>query len=168
MKLIPLLILAAIVAALIAFAVCKGKNTGADCAVNANWSGVPTEHVISLKPDAAHAAGVFVKAGSDDDHYDVCGAGDIPLGFVEDSSSADEVTAGHAKAVCLPNFRRPVMVTASEAITQSDELYPAASGQVQDKPGSSTHYCCAKPIAAIASGKQGPAYLVYPRKDVIS
>ena len=136
-------------------------------AVNIATALPPAEGVLNLLPTAAHAANVLVKWGANQNTYDLCGVGDIPLGIVTSAVLAGETSRTQA-VYLLGSWRKPELVTASEAIAFTDFLFPAANGQVQNTPASGTHYQIGRAIAAGASGSTFPVQHSFPVKVVVS
>ena len=139
----------------------------ASLAVNASTALPPAEGVLNLLPTAAHAANVLVKWGADQNTYALCGAGDKPLGIVTSAVLAGETNRTQA-VYLLGSWRKPELVTASEAIAFTDDLYPAANGQVQNTPATGTHYQIGRAIAAGASGSTLPVQHCFPTKVIVA
>ena len=74
---------------------------------------------------------LLVKQGTDADHVDLCGAGDLPMGICSDEAAAAEDGVAVQSLVATDETRKMV---ASEAIAANAEVYTAASGKIQDEP----------------------------------
>lgn len=133
-------------------------------AFNAANDAAPAEHIFALYPEAAHSANLVVKrGGTGAGYYDVCGASDAPIGFVEDT--AESTTLTRTRSIFNWLFRRPVVLTASEAIAQDALVYTAANGKVQDEPATAgTYYLVGK--ASTAAAGDGKKLVVTPLPPV--
>jgi hypothetical protein len=151
-----------------AIAAMFSPTANATLAVNAVTFNPPAEGVINLLPTAAHAANVLVKWGADETKYAVCTAStDFPLGIVTSAVASTELTRNQA-VYLLGAWRKPELVNCSEAIAITDELYPAASGGVQNKPtASGTHYRIGRPLYPGVSGSPVAAQHCYPQAVVV-
>jgi len=123
--------------------------------------------VTKLTDAAITTRYLLYKPGSDANHAAVSGASEIPLGTIADEASAAE----EAVAVnVLGSTPGTLLMVASEAITQGEHVFTAASGKVQDLPaGAGTYYELG--IALTASGADGDLIEVahcVPRKTVVS
>ncbi len=127
----------------------------------------PAENAVSLTPDAAHALNLIVKRGTDAEHYDVCGAADEPLGIVADEAASDAGSLSHRRGITLlGSWRKPELVTASEAIAVGDWVYTAANGRVQNEPGGAGTYWRLGKALSPASGA-GKMFVIQPTQPVM-
>ena len=130
---------------------------------NASVVPPPEEGALTLYPTPAHAAGVLVKWGADQDHYAVCGASDEPIGIVRSAVLAGDLTARKQTVYLLGAWKKPENLTCAAAVAFTDHLYTAANGQVQKLPVTTgTYYLVGRPLSAGASGGLVPAQHIYP------
>lgn len=175
LMLLGCLILAVLVAAVAPSIVTKWGNT--------NWSSLRSVrrafglHTglarINALTDGTHATGrighlladaalttryLLVKTGSDASHFAANGASDLPLGVCVDEPSAAEEPATIA---FLGAFSGTIKMVGSEAISAGADVYAAASGKVQDQPGTAgTYYRVGRAVTACAG--DGDAFEVTP------
>lgn len=126
-----------------------------------------TGNVTKLTDASISTRYLLGKDGSDDNHIAACGASDIPLGVITDEASAAEEPVNVA---ILGNAVGTLLVVASEAITVGEHVYTAASGKVQDLPGSAgTYYEVGVALtAASADGDVIEIAHTVARKTVVS
>lgn len=98
---------------------------------------------------AVSARHLLWKKGSADTGVDVCGAGDCPLGTVDN----EETGTGEGQTVLLLGKGPTKKMVASEAITAGEQVFTAASGKVQDTPTGATVYLVG--TALTAAGADG-------------
>lgn len=98
---------------------------------------------------AVSARHLLWKKGAGDGTVDVCGAGDCPLGTVDNTETG---TAAGQTVLLLGKGSTKKMV-ASEAITAGEQVFTAASGKVQDTPTGATVYLVG--TALTAAGADG-------------
>jgi hypothetical protein len=128
--------------------------------VNALTDGIHPDGIIGhLLADAALTTRyLLVKSGSDAAHFAACGASDKPLGVCLDEPEAAE---SEAAIFFLGAGKGTVLMVASEAIAAGADVYAAASGKVQDEPGSAgTYYMVGR--AVTAAGADGDILEVVP------
>lgn len=80
---------------------------------------------------------LLVKPGSDASHVAINGAGDKPLGICSDEAAAAEDLVAVQFLSATDKTR---LVVGSEAIADGADIYTAASGKVQDEPGTAGTY----------------------------
>ena len=80
---------------------------------------------------------LLVKAGSDADHVDLCGASNLPLGVTSDQPAAAE---DPVNVTLLGVARGTVRMTCGSAIAAQTDVYAAANGFVQALPGTAGTY----------------------------
>ena len=142
-------------------------------ASNTNPDNVGThDGVITRLPDAEISTRhLLYKVGSDADHIAVAGAADVPFGTVADECTAAELATGnHYLNVSLLGHGGTKRMVGSEAITAGEQVFTAASGKVQDLPGSAgTYYLVGTAItAAAADGDVLEVQSCVPVKTVIA
>lgn len=98
------------------------------CAANTWASATVGTHTNSVAKvaDAALAAALLVTRGTDDDHINLAGASDVPLGVIEQNNSA---ATGERITVLLLGVNETRVLTANGAITANSLVYGAASGK---------------------------------------
>ncbi len=118
---------------------------------------------ITLTADNAFGSlYLLAKRGTDADHMDICGAGDLPLGSVEDEPDAGEIAAVRL----FGGQPGTALVVASGAIDADVDLYTAASGKVQTEPGvAGTYYLIGRSVKAAAA--DGDVFEILPCKPVL-
>ena len=124
------------------------------------------KHKASYLSDGALTRYLLLKFGSDSRHVTTCGANDVPLGNSEDAPDAAEYPTEVAILGLSDSSR--VMI-ASEAITVGSPVFTAASGKVQDLPGTSgTYYQVGFALtASAADGDQIEIATCVPIKTVV-
>ena len=81
---------------------------------------------------------LLAKAGADDNHADICGAADVPIGFFQDEGSAEDPLG---LAVGLLGHGATKRAVSSEIIAFGEEVFTAANGKVQNRPtGAGTYW----------------------------
>jgi hypothetical protein len=115
--------------------------------------------------DAAIGRRTVVKLGTDADHIDVCGTGDIPIGATRDGSAAIGVRCSFAQ---FGLYDKELEGTASGAITFGDMLVPGAAGTVRKLPvASGTYYIIGRAKATVADGASVPYVPCFPIQRVV-
>ena len=101
--------------------------------------------------DAGSTDYLLYKAGTDDDHAAVCGASDCPIGV-----SADAPAAGDTFTIdTLGAASRTRLCRVNEAVSAGEELFTAASGYAQNRPGSSgTYWFIGTALRSAAAGEK--------------
>lgn len=123
----------------------------------------------AYKLDFAIADGVqavLVKKGSDDNHVDVCGAGDIPLGVIYNDGGAAAAIGETATVHFLG--RCSIKLPATAAIAINAAVFTAADGKAQPVPtASGTYYMFGRALtAALAAGDVVEIETLVPLKTV--
>lgn len=160
-----LCLLAAIVCAC-AFGAYIGKRVGSKITMANIAEGTHDNSVTRLTDAAITTRHLLYKVGSDGNHIAACGAAEIPMGSV-----ADEATAAEEYVALQLLGRGPTkLLVASEAITAGEQVFTAASGKVQDLPGSTaTVYLVGTALtAAAADGDLIEVDTCVPVKTVIA
>lgn len=101
---------------------------------NSFWEQVGTSKSKAFKLDSAIASGtlaILVKVGSDDDHVEVCGAADKPIGVVYNEGGA--AVAAEAWAT-VHFFGDVIKVKANAAIALGAQVHTADDGEVAPEP----------------------------------
>jgi hypothetical protein len=93
---------------------------------------------------AVSARHLLWKKGSADTGVDVCGAGDCPLGTIDNT----ETGTGAGQTVLLLGKGSTKKMVASEAITAGEQVFTAANGKVQDTPTGATVYLVGTALTA--------------------
>ena len=133
-----------------------GEGTHADSISLTSDEAVSTRHLLMTATSA-----------SDTDHFAICAAGEEPIGTCPDEVASDEV--GEARAIHLLSRGATRKMVVSEAITKGEWVYTAASGKVQDEPGSAgTYYRVGRALtAASADGDVIEVEAIAPVKLVV-
>jgi hypothetical protein len=114
----------------------------------ANYIATPASDEDTKIGDAAIARRTLVKPGTDADHIDVCGVGDIPLGATRDGSCALGERVSFAQ---FGLYHRELEGIASGAIANGDMLVAGAAGTVRTLPvANGTYYIIGRAKAAAA------------------
>ena len=96
------------------------------------------ENGVTRLTDAAMTTRhLLVKGGTDEDHIDICGASDLPMGVCPDEASAAEEYVTVLLPGCAESTR---LMVASEAIDAHAEVFTAANGKVQNAPSAAGTY----------------------------
>lgn len=113
-----------------------------------NSAGTHETAVSRIAEGAIASPYLLVKAGTNPfTQVITCGAAEEPVGVAQ-----DDATDTQRLGVDLLNGGRTLLMVASEAITAGDDIYTAASGKVQDEPGSAgTYWKVGKAVAAAAA-----------------
>jgi hypothetical protein len=116
--------------------------------------------------DAAIGRFTVVKFGSDEDHIDVCGVGDVPLGITRDNSAA-----AAEDRVSFDQFgltEEEAEATASGAIAYNDFLVAGAAGTVRKLPvAGGTYYIIGRAKKTVADGKRAVFVPCFPIQRVV-
>jgi hypothetical protein len=108
-------------------------DTHCESIIRTNDAAIATRHLL-YKEGSSPGTGAAL-----------CGAGDLPLGTIDNIESS----TGIAQNVLLLGKEKTVKMVASEAISIGDWLYTAASGKVQNEPGSAgTYYRVGRALTA--------------------
>jgi hypothetical protein len=136
---------------LLAVAAMVAAFRGLRLAANTYDAAVEThENSVRRTNDAAVSSRHLLwKKGSADTGVALCGAGDCPLGTVDNT----ETGTGEGQAVLLLGKGPTKKMVASEAITAGEQVFTAASGKVQDTPTGATVYLVG--TALTAAGADG-------------
>lgn len=124
------------------------------------------KHTASYLADGALTRYALLKFGSDSRHVTTCGANDVPLGNSEDAPDAAEYPT---EVAILGLSERTRVMIASEAIAVGVPVFTAASGKVQDLPGTNgTYYQVGFALtASAADGDQIEIATCAPIKTVV-
>lgn len=138
-----------------------------DAVVLANASTVSAPSARDTKlTDAAIGRRRLVKLGTDEDHIDVCGTGNIPLGMTEEDSAS-----AAAQRVAFRHFGLGdggAIGVASGAIAAGDMLVAGAAGAVRTLPaGAGTYYLIGRATEAAADGADVPFVPCFPIQRVV-
>lgn len=127
-----------IVLALAALARPFGRTRHAFPVANAFGDEGIHEEAYTRKADAVFGVRhLLAKEGTDDQHFDLCGASDLPVGVCPDEDFAIE---DNVTLYMLGATDQTRLMVASEAIDAGSPVYTAASGKVQDEPASAGTY----------------------------
>lgn len=121
----------------LAFSVIRRKARLAGMMMAVNIAEGTHDKALSRYSDAAIARYLLVKRGTDNDHFAVNGAADMPY-----ATTLDETTAAEELiAVGLLGTGPTKLMTASEALaTVGVPVYTAAGGKIQDTPAGAGTY----------------------------
>lgn len=127
--LIPIILFAAAVAALLPLAIAAGKIAGRRLAAN---SLVVPDGQVTLKPSAAMALPFLIgKRGAGAGQVAIAAAGDKPLCIVEDEASADDVARGEGvNCALLGATKGTKRVQAAGAVPIDVDVYSIGGGLV--------------------------------------
>lgn len=128
--------------------------------------GIHDEGIITLRADAVIGSRYLLgKAGTDSDHIDLCGVGDIPKGIIEDEAAAIEDPVKVALLGACEGTRRGV---ASGAIAADDMLVAGALGTVRTLPvANGTYYIIGRAVRAAADGEKVEFSPSFPVQRVV-
>lgn len=131
---------------IIAVAALVSAIRGMRLAANTYDAAVEThESSVTRTNDAAIATRHLLwKKGAGDNTVDICGAGDVPLGTIDNI----ETSTGMRQSVLLLGKGPTKKMIASEAITAGEQVYTAANGKVQDQPTGATVYLVGTALTA--------------------
>ena len=103
--------------------------------------------IWSRRADAAHSYRyLLVKAGSDDGHVAVCGAGNYPLGSTSDQPAAAEDLL-NVHPLGSSDYTR--FLRSASALSADVDVYTAANGFIQAEPGTTgTYYKVGRTVQA--------------------
>lgn len=156
--------------ALLALLVWRARRHRGDFLANALLVNVhPTGNIAKI-PDAAFASRYLIaKRGTDVDHIDLCGVGDIPLGIVTDETGT---TADLTVPLNVAHFGAIIgtqRVQAAAAVALDAQVVSGAAGQARTLPGASgTYYIIGRAIqAAAAQNDQFEIAPCYPIQRVV-
>ena len=162
-ELILINLAAIVLAALVGLGLCKAARAGGTPGGVVFANIAEGTHLASMtkKADAAISTRyLLLKAGTDADHVDICGAVDKPEGVSPDEAAAAE---DRISFFLLGIGDETRLMVASEAITAESEVYTAAAGKVQNEPAvAGTYYHVGK--AKTASAADGDLIEVEPCK----
>jgi hypothetical protein len=161
-EIITLLAVSLLLAARQVFAPGSGRYSGLELLANESC---PEGRTTRYAQAAITAKGILVKQGTAANQVTPCGANDLPLALALDAAVQDD-TVPIALLGATPGT---LVAIASEAITQGEEVFTAASGKLQDLPvGAGTYYSVGYAYTA-ASGDNVEFEIIphTPRKLVV-
>lgn len=131
---------------LLAVAAMVNAFRGLRLAANTYDAAVEThEATVRRTNDAAIASRHLLwKKGAGDGTVALCGAGDCPLGTIDNIETGTD----EGQAVLLLGKGSTKKMIASEAITAGEQVFTAANGKVQDTPTGATVYLVGTALTA--------------------
>ncbi|HEX3855957.1 MAG TPA: hypothetical protein VHY30_01530 [Verrucomicrobiae bacterium] len=128
------------------------RATKPDGLALANYLASPASDEDTKLSDAAITRRCLIKLGTDENHINVCGTGDIPLGATRDGSClAAAINVSYAQ---FGLYSRELEGIASGAIAAGDMIVPGAAGAVRTLPAvGGTYYIIGRAKTAAADGQ---------------
>lgn len=116
------------------------------------------EGSVGRKADGAYGRYLLVKVGSDANHIALAGVADIPLGAIDDESTAAEDLLN----VCLLGARKEtILLQPSAAIAAGDYVVAAANGQARTLPAAAgTYYIIGRALTTVSGSYASTGALV--------
>lgn len=160
---ISLLAVSLMLAARQVFATGSGRDTGLELLANESC---PEGRTTRYAQAAVTAKGLLLKQGTAANQVNLCGANDLPLALSLDAAVIND-TVPIALLGATPGTLPAI---ASEAITQGEEVFTAASGKLQDLPVSAGTYYSVGYAYTAASGDNEVFEIIphTPRKVVVT
>jgi hypothetical protein len=161
-EIICLLAVSLMLAARQVFTPGSGRYSGLEALANESC---PNGRTTRYAEAAVTLKGLLLKQGTAANQVNLCGASDLPLALSLDAAVIND-TVPIALLGATPGT---LVAIASEAITQGEEVFTAASGKLQDLPvGAGTYYSVGYAYTA-ASGDNAEFEIIphTPRKLVV-